>query len=335
MSKDITEENGPKGFSNVVPHDELYETIPEFALPPGAKKREQPAIKYERHEEDAVSNPGVSFFEEDYDPKPVQAQRRNNPLLERVIIPEEIYRIPSRGLLYTNGELDSDVKDGELKIHAMSGIDALNMRSPHLLLNGEAVKKVIKKCVPQVIHPDKLFQKDIDMILLALRKVTYGSEYEIRFKHDCKDAHDHSYVLDLDNFISNTKEIAPTTVKKRFSVTLENGQVVRFTPLRFKEFIKLMVASTPVKDPNVNNENQERLWLDILVNRIDSVDDINDKGLISEWLSMIKSKWIDQIEEALEKSGNWGVNFDVSLQCKDCGKIAKASAPLNPLTFFM
>ena len=112
----------------------------------------------------------------------VNEPQTKNPLIERSRIPGEIHRLPSRGIFYTNGELDGSVRDGELQIFPMTLIDEITMKSPDLLFSGDAVKQVLGRCVPQVLKPGQLLSKDVDFLMLVIRKASYG-DLEINYKH--------------------------------------------------------------------------------------------------------------------------------------------------------
>ena len=108
-----------------------------------------------------------------------------NPLLARVNLPGETFKLPSGGILYDDDEISSDVKDGELHVLPMTTYDEILLRTPDLLFSGDAIKQVFNRCVPQVTNPMLLFAKDVDFLLLCLRKVTYGDEMEVPYTHTC------------------------------------------------------------------------------------------------------------------------------------------------------
>jgi hypothetical protein len=105
-----------------------------------------------------------------------------NPLLQKIKIPGKRFRLPSRGLFYTQGELEDGVVDGEIIVYPMTSIDEMYLRSPELLFNGEAIDIVIKRCCPEIKKPLQLVSKDVDFILACLRVVSYGNSYTIKTK---------------------------------------------------------------------------------------------------------------------------------------------------------
>lgn len=105
---------------------------------------------------------------------------KENPLINnKIMLPAKRFRLPSKGLFYTDGEIDDSVMDGEVEIYSMTAIDEINLRSPELLFQGTAIERVFKRCVPEVNKPLQLLAKDVDFILACLRVVSYGNEIEI------------------------------------------------------------------------------------------------------------------------------------------------------------
>lgn len=266
----------------------------------------------------------------------LQAEQRN-PLLERVRMPGETYTLPSKGLLYKNGELSPDVNGGEIYIQPMTAMEEIIIRSPDKLFSGAGITEIFKKCIPQVQKPLDLFAKDIDFLIVCLRKVSYGSEFEVEYQHNCKNAKKHSYMIQVDEFIQATKGIDPTTVGTAFSVKLDNSQKVDVMPIRYRDVVSTLQALNDVettgKMPSV--EEVQRRSLDTLLGVIDNVDGINDKKMIEEWLRELKAGMCKKISDKIEEINDWGPIFKKKVRCKDCGDEIDIAAPLNPMSFFI
>lgn len=257
-----------------------------------------------------------------------------NPLLQRINLPGEVHRLPSNGLLYVDGELSSDVVNGEVEILPMNAYDEVTIRSPDLLFDGKAVERIITHCVPQVLKPSRLFAKDIDFLMAAIRRVSYGDIFEIKYKHDCPDAKEHKYSLSITPFLTSAKAIDPTTFATRFTVKLPNGQVVKLNPIRQETIVRLMQALN-VENQFDTVEQRHQAFIDILRDVISSVDETNNIEQIVEWLNAIPIGWAKQINQAAEESADWGPEFNVSVKCKDCGQEVIVATSMNPLSFFI
>ena len=259
-----------------------------------------------------------------------QAVKAVNPLLEKIKMPGETFRVPSGCLFYTNGEIEDDVTNGELRVFPMTAIDEIEMKSPDMLFSGDAVEHVFRRCIPQILQPKQLLTKDVDFLLVCLRKVTFGDSLAITYTHDCKDAKNHEYKMDMSKFIKNTKDIKQQEIAQKFTFTFPNDQVVNFKPVSFQAFVDMMQATQDETDA----EALKTAMLNTLADIIVDVDEITDKMMIYAWLDKLSSGWLKEFNEQIEKTSGWGPSFDSKQKCKDCGKIITITAPLNPLSFF-
>jgi len=264
---------------------------------------------------------------------PETAQKTVNPLLARVHMPGSTFKLPSGGIFYTDNELDASVVDGEVHIHPMTAFDEVLLKTPDLLFSGEAVEQIFKRCIPQIMKPKELFSKDIDFLMVCLRKITYGDTFQLIYTHDCKDAKSQEYSISIDYFINNTKRIDPTTIGKMYTTKLPNDQVIKMHPPRFKDVIKMMQSYDP--SANLTPEEETASIVDTIMSVISSVDNIDNKDMIKEWLTTISAGWMTKLSEAIEKTSDWGPDFVYETKCKDCGKKMKVTAPINPLSYFM
>lgn len=258
-----------------------------------------------------------------------------NPLVARVRLPGETFTLPSGGLFYTNGELDQSVNNAEVHVYPMTIIDEIVLKTPDLLFSGEAVRQVFSRCVPQVIKPLDMLAKDVDFLLLCLRKVSYGNSLEISATHQaCLSPNDkdteHAYTIDVNHFISASKRIDPTSLSSLFGVTLANGQVVKIQPIRFKSFVKLMQSV----QEEVSVEEEMNDLICALGDVIIQVDEVVDRTNIEEWLRLISPADLILLNAGLEQTLVWGPDFTVDVQCKDCSESMSVVAHLSAITLF-
>lgn len=257
-----------------------------------------------------------------------------NPLLIPLRMPGETFTLPSGGLLYDNGELDKFTTNGEVHAYPMTAYEEIMMKSPDLLFSGDAGKATIKKCVPSVLQPGLLFAKDVDFLMICIRKVSYGNDIQISLKHTCTDAKSHSYIISVDSIIKKTKRLVPTLISSKFNVDLSNDQKLQVEPLRYDGFIKMSQVTDIIRkeasDPNLIFEK----LIDALLTVIVSVDGNNNKEQIREWLTQVPVKHHYEIQKAATDILDWGVDTKTYLKCKDCGEKIEYNPLLNPITFF-
>lgn len=250
-----------------------------------------------------------------------------NPLLEKIRLPGRVFQLPSRGALYSSGEIAT--AEGEVHVHPMTALTEINLKNPDLLFNGKALEEVCRECVPEIKNPTRLFGRDVDALMMFLRVVTYGPHFEIKVKHTCENAKNHSYVVDIEKIISQMKFLDPTA---KFEVTVQTGQKVVLTPVRFEHLIKLFQLNAGKKEmtPAALKDN----IVFNLVNLIESVDGVTNRAQIEEWVKSITTPMQNRITEMIEKMNDWGTSSTTTITCKDCGEEVEVELPLNPISFF-
>lgn len=255
-----------------------------------------------------------------------------NPLLPKVKLPGRTFQLPSKGALYHSGELDPSITDGEVHVHPMTALTEINLKNPDLLFNGKALESVLAECVPGVKKPLELFGRDIDAILFFLRLATYGAEYRVEVTHNCENAKQHSYTVNLEELIQRMPHLDPTMIEAKRKVELSTGQVVYTRPMRFSDVINLFHASGNKKE--LTPEDIREIAVMNLMSMIERVDDVTDKKHIEEWLRSLTSPMINRITAGANELNGWGPEQVVTLKCRDCGEDMRAELPLNPVSFF-
>lgn len=253
-----------------------------------------------------------------------------NPLLQRAAIPGQTFALPSGGVFYTHDELDPSVKDGEVVVSPMVTMDEIIMKTPDKILNGTAITEVFRRCIPQVKDPNLLLAKDVDFLLVCLRKVTYGNQYEVEYTHGCKDAKKHSYLIPLDPLISEAKKVDSATVDHDYTLTLPNSQVVRLSPPKYFQMLQFYETF----NSEVSDEVAYERLMQTTVSLIESVDGVKDRGHIMEWAKTIPAGYTRAIGDRVAAVSTWGPNLKTSFVCRDCQQMVDIDVSLNPMYFF-
>lgn len=263
-----------------------------------------------------------------------QTNRPVNPLLSRAEMPGEHFPLPSMGIFYKNGELSDDVKNGEIYIKPMVTLDEIIMKSPDKLYTGEAITEVFKRCVPQILKPMDLLSNDIDYILTALRKISFGNVTEISYEHNCKESKGRSfdYKIQMSDFLSGTKVIDPTKVKHEYEKVLSNGQSISLAPPRFLPSMQLYQAN--LEKDSITPEVLEKKVMTNLASMILKVDEVDDFEMILEWVRILKPTLIKEIRDFVNETTAWGTDFTTKIKCKGCGKDIDITSEMNPISFF-
>jgi hypothetical protein len=260
----------------------------------------------------------------------------SNPLLAKITLPGQTFKLPSQGLFYTD-ELDPDVVDGELEVLPMTARDEILLSTPDKLLSGKAAVEVFARCVPQVLKPMNLLAKDVDFLMICLRLVTFGPTVEVEYTHDCAKAKKHTYVMDIPKLMAGTKLMDPTILMKEYSTVLPNNQKVLFRPMSYQSMLKLYETTVMRKSDASGEdyqEDMENMIADMLTGVIKSVDDISDTPLIKEWALSIPLGWKRQLEQTINSVSDWGIEFEQTDTCADCKKPITLRTTANPISFF-
>lgn len=255
-----------------------------------------------------------------------------NPLLEKLrVVHGETVRLPSRGLMYDEGVFDQSVSDGEIRISPMTIRDEILMRSPDALFSGESITAVLGRCAPQILKPLELHFTDLDFIMLALRKISYGPSLEVSYDHNCENHKEHSYIVDIDAKLKQCKYLDPLLVEDQFNLYVpELDQRVRFKPLTTADMIHIL-------QPQPHDYTAEQIEAELIrlaITQIHSVDGITDRNMIYEWATAVPSSVMREVRLKVEKLGKWGVDYRFKLKCRDCDSDVEAEVPLNPVSFF-
>jgi len=257
-----------------------------------------------------------------------------NPLLDRLRIPGETFRLPSQGLFYTDGELREHVRNGEVEVYPMTALDEIILNTPDKLLSGKAMTEVVAHCIPDIQKPGQLLSKDIDYLMACLRNVSFGSTMKVTYTHDCDDAKEHEYEVDLHSLIKAAKTIDPTTLAADFSVTMINSQVVTLTPLTYDSIMELYQTTAMLKTDDINPDEARKLIVGALSGAIKNIDGESDKKNIEEWVSKIPLGWKKEIEEVVQKNNSWGIDYESLHACEDCDEEISIEVTANPVSFF-
>lgn len=259
--------------------------------------------------------------------------KENNPLLANIKLPGRMFQLPSRGLFYDKGELSDTVKEGEIHVHPMSALDEINLKNPDQLFSGAAIETVSKQCIEGINSGTMLLSKDVDALMLFLRAVTYGPNFEFIAKHNCEGGVEHTYVADIDQMINSMKMIDPTMLEEQYSLTLPNGQVVKLQPNRYQQVINLIKKNENKKEITVDDQKEN--LISMILGVVRSVNGITDKDQIEEWAREISQPMVNLIGQKVDSLSDWGPDLMWKCKCPDCNTEFSVEIPINPVSFFI
>lgn len=270
-----------------------------------------------------------------------------NPLLRTLRLPGETVVLPSKALFYKNNEVAPEVikSGGEIYVQPMTTYEEILMKTPDLLFTGQAIVQALARCIPQIYNPLELLAADIDFLLMALRKVSFGPQVVVTYDHNCSEtSKSHEYAVNITKFIKEAKYVDPATVINSFEHMLPNGQLVEMQPFRLRDVLDIsqIAVNEPVGD-DVSEIERAQFIANLLTAgtkpAIRSVtadgEKIIDREQIGEWVQSLPVLWIKELSDVIEQANKWGVNSTVEVTCKDCEQSMNIQVPLNPQSFFM
>ena len=191
-----------------------------------------------------------------------QAKHPENPLKQYYRNYETYVKLPSTPLnAYSMDVLTYTSKDNEIGVRPMTGADELILKNPEALINGEAIKTIIESCCPDIHDPERLFQNDIETLMIAIRLVSFGKMMEIhatcpneecyKSKEENLDEngqyidvnpYENLFELNLETLISS---IDLLTGEYTVDVSQHDDQFVRVyvRPYQYKDVVKLQKQS--------------------------------------------------------------------------------------------
>ena len=147
-----------------------------------------------------------------------------NPLISLMRQPKIYIKLPSQGKFWPEGALDMS-PNGEYAVFSMTARDELLLKTPDSLLNGQAIVDVIQNCIPAIHNAWEIPNIDLDVILVALRLATYGTQMEMTIGKD-----ELTYSVDLRNILDSLYE----TVTWDEQINIGNSLAIFVRPVNYK-----------------------------------------------------------------------------------------------------
>ena len=124
----------------------------------------------------------------------------NNPLMSHMRQENVFVRLPSKGNFYKQRPDLTD--DGEIGVRAMTSADEIALKVPDALFNGEATYRVLESCCPRIKDPREMPYNDVDVVLMAIRRATYGNDLQVPVKCKNKECnHEQEYIKEIDYIV--------------------------------------------------------------------------------------------------------------------------------------
>ena len=184
------------------------------------------------------------------------AQPQGNPLAKHLRQPKIYIKLPSGGEYWPGKSLEK-TENGEYPVYAMTAKDEITFKTPDALLNGQATVDVIQSCIPSIKDAWQMPSIDIDTILIAIRRASYGEKMAMTASVPKTDI--------TKDFELNLQTLFDNYMSKEFVHTFQiDGFKVQIQPLNYKTITEGMIKAFEeqrifaVIDDNTI-QNQEKL----------------------------------------------------------------------------
>ena len=251
-----------------------------------------------------------------------------------------------------NGIILKNKKDFVLKLeHFLTAKDELMLKNADALLNGSAITQMINSCAPTIVDPMLMPAIDLDAILVAIKRCTYGDSQDVTCTcPECETANEVS--LNLNQIISSIKaveKLEPIVFDSGLSVFIKPVTVNNLLSLnwvQFEQVRNIQIAEQNNIDETAKVNLMQRSYqllteknIEIVSSCIDTVllpDGIavTDQQDIKDWINDLSKPDFTKIEDSIMITSNMGISKEFDITCTNCQTHFKSSLDLNPTTFF-
>lgn len=277
----------------------------------------------------------------------------NNPLQKFFRQPSLYIRLPTQNRWYTTDDIEL-VNNSEIPVYGLSAIDDIMLNTPDAMLNGQALEKVIKNCVPAIKNVKNILIPDLETIFVAIKIATNEGKYD--YDRKCpKCGHENNFdiqcqhLLDTMSFIEDqdtTVQIDDQLIVHVKPYTFEMRQL--YIQKEFEEEKLLRSMSLPTQDEFVAAklagemvDRLTRMTFSLVSNSITKVhlvnenQDVTEPEFINEWLTSISSTQANAVINTVASLNSIGVNKNVEIQCQSCGHTWDDKLNFDPVDFFV
>lgn len=278
----------------------------------------------------------------------------SNPLKQYFRQPSLYVKLPSQGKWYTSEDVET-TNDNEVAIYGLTALDEILLNTPDAMLNGTALEKVLKNCVPGFKNIKKITIPDLEAIFLAMKVATSNNNLELTrtcpsckhentFDVNCKNLLDYmSYIEDPDTIITFNDELAvhlkPYTFELRqiwIQKEINEERTLRAIDASNKdldEFQKAQILSESVeKISKVTFELASKSIYKIEILKDHTI--VSDPKFIAEWLMSINSNQADSVLKQINVLNDVGPQKTVKATCENCGHSWDETLNFDPVNFF-
>lgn len=272
-----------------------------------------------------------------------------NPLADYMRQISVYIALPSGGNFYKNRPDLTD--DGEIGVRPMTSADEINMRIPDSLYNGESIYHVIRSCVPGIKDPTEMPYNDLEPLLLAIRRATYGDDLTV--PHKCKNCGEElDYVQSIDRLLATvptlenryTVDVGEITVFLR-PITLKSNNELQLQAVEQQQLARGLQQFSEGNEGELIKQFQQNL-INVAMSNVRVLADcvyqiempdgtrVDNPEHISEWINNIDTTTFNRIMEKLLEVQSVQMNVDFKAECAECSTPFETQVIVDQSRFF-
>tara|TARA_B100001250_G_scaffold414426_1_gene452743 strand:+ start:1719 stop:2549 length:831 start_codon:yes stop_codon:yes gene_type:complete len=273
----------------------------------------------------------------------------DNPLLSHMRQETVFVRLPSKGNFYKDPpDLTSD---GEIGVRAMTSADELALKVPDALFNSEATYRVLQSCCPRIKDPKQMPYNDVDVVLMAIRRATYGNELTVPV--ECKNEkckHQQDYIKEIDPILAQipTLEDQYTVTVGDLTVYIRPIDLHSTTELQLQAVEQLKINDTltdfegkqedikKFQDSmrNIADSNSKIISRCVYIVEMPDKQRVEDPNQIQDWINNIDVSAYNDIMKKLLEIQTVVIQVHVEGECIKCKEPFKQPIVVDQSHFF-
>jgi hypothetical protein len=275
-----------------------------------------------------------------------------NPLQKYFRRPGVHIKLPSGGRFFDDGELELSLS-GELAVLPMTAADEITLKNPDMLLNGDALDRLFRSCVPGIKNPRKISIPDMDVILLAIKLASYGEDLPVSAncpKCETKIELDVGIrpILDAVQPLSDSSDVrlGDEVVVKVRPYDFESKTILDMSAFEERQLYKYLIGNEEMSDQErgrLFNESFDRfanLNLDLIAKCVVGVvtpeGEVTDYEFIKEFIRNLDKDSVATINNTIKSFSDAGIDRKISLKCpsEECQHEWDTDLVFDPASFF-
>lgn len=276
-----------------------------------------------------------------------------NPLKQYFRQPGAYVRLPTQGRWYSADDVVMSA-EGDIAVYPMGAVDDILLNTPDAMLNGQALEKVIKNCVPDIKNIKKIMIPDLEAIFVGIKYATYNGK--IDYERSCPSCkHENTFDLNCSALLDSITLVDPNDSILFFGDNLE----IYIKPYDFEMrqlFIKReFEEERAIRLLDLNKDSDEIKKAQILAEGVDRIAQltfglvarsiekiimkkenitVTDPAHINEWLLGISKIQSEIVVNCVNKLNAAGVPKEILVKCESCGHEWMDKLALDPTSFF-